>query len=181
MIYSSFMLGTCNYFVKLALHWYCGDNVWNADFIQGTCLKAFLWLCSKKPTTWSFRKPHSNEERLWKMMCSSYYMEKERSSKEVVPITYALGRRSQRRCSITKGVLKNFVKFTGKYLCRSFFFNYVACLPANLLKKKLWHRCFPVNLAKFLRRPFFTEYIRTTASKLGRKFFTAVTTLFRPG
>ena len=31
--------------------------------------------------------------------------------------------------------------------------------PATLLKKKLWHRCFPVNLAKFLRTPFFTEHL----------------------
>ena len=27
---------------------------------------------------------------------------------------------------------------------------------ATLLKKRLWHRCFPVNFAKFLRRSFFT-------------------------
>ena len=26
--------------------------------------------------------------------------------------------------------------------------------PATLLKKILWHRCFPVNFAKFLRTPF---------------------------
>ena len=26
--------------------------------------------------------------------------------------------------------------------------------PATLLKKRLWHRCFPVNFVKFLRRPF---------------------------
>ena len=26
--------------------------------------------------------------------------------------------------------------------------------PATLFKKKLWHRCFPVNFAKFLRTPF---------------------------
>ena len=25
--------------------------------------------------------------------------------------------------------------------------------PAALLKKRLWHRCFPVNFAKFLRTP----------------------------
>ena len=24
-------------------------------------------------------------------------------------------------------------------------------------KKRFWHRCFPVNFAKFLRAPFFTE------------------------
>ena len=27
----------------------------------------------------------------------------------------------------------------------------------HLLKKRPWHRCFPVNFAKFLRTPFFTE------------------------
>ena len=26
--------------------------------------------------------------------------------------------------------------------------------PATLLKKRLWHKCFPVNVAKFLRIPF---------------------------
>ena len=28
-----------------------------------------------------------------------------------------------------------------------------------LLKNRLWHRCFPVNFAKFLRTPFFTEHL----------------------
>ena len=32
--------------------------------------------------------------------------------------------------------------------------------PATLLKKRLWHRCFPVNFAKFLRTPFSTEHLR---------------------
>ena len=27
--------------------------------------------------------------------------------------------------------------------------------PATLLKKRLWHKCFPVNFAKFLRTTFF--------------------------
>ena len=32
--------------------------------------------------------------------------------------------------------------------------------PATLLKKRLWHRWFPVNFGKFLRTPFFTEHPR---------------------
>ena len=36
----------------------------------------------------------------------------------------------------------------------------VARRPATLLKKRLWHRCFPVNFGKFLRTPFFTEHLR---------------------
>ena len=36
-----------------------------------------------------------------------------------------------------KGVLRNFAKFTGKHVCRSFFFNKVAGLgPATLLKRR---------------------------------------------
>ena len=31
--------------------------------------------------------------------------------------------------------------------------------PAALLKKRLWHSCFPVNSAKFLRTPLFTEHL----------------------
>ena len=57
-----------------------------------------------------------------------------------------------------KGVLTNFTKLTGKHLCQSLLFNKVAGLrPATLLKKRLWHRCFPVNFVKFLRTPFFIE------------------------
>ena len=54
-----------------------------------------------------------------------------------------------------KYVLRNFAKFTGKHLCQRLFLNKVAGLrPATLLKKSFWHRCFPVNFAKFLRTPF---------------------------
>ena len=64
-------------------------------------------------------------------------------------------RSSHQRCSMKKGVLRNFTKFTGKYLCQGLFFNKVAGLrPATLLKKRLWHRCFPVNFVKFLRASF---------------------------
>ena len=49
------------------------------------------------------------------------------------------------------GVLKNFAKFTGKHLCQSLFFNKVTGLrPASLLKKRLWHGCFPVKFGKYL-------------------------------
>ena len=67
---------------------------------------------------------------------------------------YILYRSSHQRCSLRKCVLRNFAKFTGKHLCQSLFFNKVVGLPATLLKKRLWHRCFPVNFVKFLRTPF---------------------------
>ena len=59
------------------------------------------------------------------------------------------------------GVLRNFAKFSGKHPCQGLFFNKVAGLrPATLLKIRLWHRCFPVNFAKFLRTPLLTEHLR---------------------
>ena len=30
----------------------------------------------------------------------------------------------------------------------------------NFIKKRLWHRCFPVNFVKFLRTPFLIEHLR---------------------
>ena len=60
-----------------------------------------------------------------------------------------------------KGVLRNFSKFPGKDLCQSLFFNKVVGLrPPTLLKKRLYHNCFPVHFEKFLRTPFLTEHLR---------------------
>ena len=67
---------------------------------------------------------------------------------EVVHVFQQL-RSSHQRCSLRKGVLRNFPKFTGKHLCQRLFSNKVA------------------GLAKFCemsKNTFFTEHIRTTAS-----------------
>ena len=61
-------------------------------------------------------------------------------------------RSSYRRCSVKKGVLRNFAKFTGKHLCQRLFL--IRPGHATLLKKSFWHRCFPVDCEKFLRTPF---------------------------
>ena len=53
-----------------------------------------------------------------------------------------------------KAVLKNFTIFTEKHLCWSLFLNKNAGLQSwNFIKKRLQHRFFPVNIAKFLRAP----------------------------
>ena len=52
-------------------------------------------------------------------------------------------RSSHRMCSVRKGVLRNFAKFTENHLCQSLFFNKVAGLSKN---------------------SFFTEHLRTNAS-----------------
>ena len=75
-------------------------------------------------------------------------------------VTLTLFRSSHQRFFIPKRVLRNFIKFTGKHLCQSLFFNKVLGLrPATLSKKRLWRRCFPVNFVKFLRTPFFIEHL----------------------
>ena len=53
-----------------------------------------------------------------------------------------------------KGFIRNFTKFTGKHLCQSLF--KLGC--SNFIKKRDWHRYFPVNFAQFLRTPFFIEH-----------------------
>ena len=49
-----------------------------------------------------------------------------------------------------RNVLKNLLKFSGKYLCQVLFFK---------RKKRLWLRCFPVNSEKFLTTSFYTEHL----------------------
>ena len=43
--------------------------------------------------------------------------------------------------------------------------------PATFLKKRLWHRCFPVNFAEFLRTAFLTEHLRLAASVSAVDYF----------
>ena len=58
-----------------------------------------------------------------------------------------------------KGVLGNFAKLTGKHLWQSLFLIKLQAPPATLLKKRLWHKCFPVNFAKLLTTPFLIEHL----------------------
>ena len=69
-------------------------------------------------------------------------------------ISFRVYRSCHRKCSMKKGVLKNFAKITRKRLCQSLYFNKVATLS----KKRFWHKCFPVNFVKFLRAPIFIEH-----------------------
>ena len=56
-----------------------------------------------------------------------------------------------------KGILKNFAKLTGKHLYQSLQLK---------LKKGLWHRCFPVNFAKFLRTPILKNICKWLLLKI---------------
>ena len=57
---------------------------------------------------------------------------------------------NHQRCSIKKGILRNFTKIHRK-----------TPVP-TLLKKRLGHRCFPVNFAKFLR----THILQNTSRRM---------------
>ena len=73
---------------------------------------------------------------------------------EILRNSSAIFRSSHRRCSIEKTILKHFVTFTGKHLCRGLFFNKIAGHQVcNFIKKRLQHRCFLANITKFIRRP----------------------------
>ena len=64
-------------------------------------------------------------------------------------------RSSHQRCSVRKDVLRNFAKSTGKHLRQVLFSHKVAGPePTTLLKKRLWHRCFPMKFTKFPRTTF---------------------------
>ena len=50
------------------------------------------------------------------------------------------------------------MKFKANSVCQSLFLIKVQALGPDI--KRPWHRCFPVNFAKFLRTSFLTEHLR---------------------
>ena len=68
-------------------------------------------------------------------------------------------RSSHRRCSIRKGVLRNFAKLTGKHLCQSLFLNY------ETLQLKTLAQVFSCEFCKISKNTFLTEHFWATASK----------------
>ena len=64
------------------------------------------------------------------------------------------------------GVLKNFAIFSRKHLPWSLFLIKLHALKTcNFIKKRLQHRCFPVNIGKVLRTPIFGEHLRMSSSE----------------
>ena len=68
---------------------------------------------------------------------------------------------SHRGCSVKKGVLRNFAKVTRKHLRQRLISNKAARLEF-FFKNSLWHKCFSVNFAKFLR----TLLLQSTTGQL---------------
>ena len=63
------------------------------------------------------------------------------------------------RCSVKKLLLEISQKSQKNTCARVSFLIKLQAWLATLFKKRLWHRCFPVNFVKFLRTPFFIEHL----------------------
>ena len=79
----------------------------------------------------------------------------------LVSLLLTLKRSSRQEVFYEKGVLRKFAKHRKTPVRVSFLIKLQASglRPAALLKKRLWHRCFPVNFVKFLGTPIPTEHL----------------------
>ena len=66
---------------------------------------------------------------------------------------------SHQRCSIKKGVLRNFAKYTRKHVRQSLF---------NLSKKETMVQVLSCEFWEIFNNSFFTEHLRATASGFGK-------------
>ena len=73
------------------------------------------------------------------------------------------------KCSVKKGLLEILQNLQDNACARVSFFIQLQAEPAiTLFKKRLWHRCFPLKFAKFLRQPVFYRTPPVAASTLLR-------------
>ena len=70
-----------------------------------------------------------------------------------------------------KGALRNFAKFTGKPVPEPLFYKSCWSQACKFTKKRLRHKCFPVNFAKFLGTPCFTENLRWLLLVFDKRLF----------
>ena len=65
-----------------------------------------------------------------------------------------------------KDVLRNFAKFTGKYLYQSLFFNKVAALASNFVKKESLAQVISCEFCEICKNTFFYRTPQVAASKI---------------
>ena len=87
----------------------------------------------------------------------------------IVRTTY---RSSHRRCSVGKGVLRNYAKFTRKHLCQSIFFNNVAGLFVQLYLKKDSGTSDFQRILRDFKNTFFKKHLQGTACRRSNLFRT---------
>ena len=63
-------------------------------------------------------------------------------------------------CSVKKVFLEIFQNSQENTFTRDSFLTKLQAWGTDEKKRSLWHRCFPMNFAKFLRTPFFAEHLR---------------------
>ena len=78
----------------------------------------------------------------------------------------AIVRKSHRRCSMKKCVLKNLATLQESTCVIVSFLIKLRLIPATSSRKRLWHRCFSVNFAKKFKKFFFTEPLQVATSAL---------------
>ena len=95
------------------------------------------------------------------------YLETEGKISQAVPnfLKPYYFRSSHLRCSVKKGVLRNFIKFTGKHLCQRSFFNKVAGLACNFIKKESLAQVLPCEFFEISKNTFFYRTPPVAVSK----------------
>ena len=89
--------------------------------------------------------------KICKIFRNTFFTEHLRTTSMTHQYELLIVRSSHQKCSLKKGVLKKFTKFTGKYPSR----------VSYLIKFQ--ERCFPVDFEKVFKSTFFTEHLWTTA------------------
>ena len=93
---------------------------------------------------------------------------------------FYIKRSSHRRCPVKRGVPKSFPNFTGVFQKNTYFEEYAGTAASHIKSKlKLWHNCFTINFAKFLRilenasrrlLQLFVKFTSNLARKKKKKF-----------
>ena len=94
---------------------------------------------------WNFK-----ERLFWKISVNDYFYHKIFEPLQI-GVKILKTRSSHQKCSIKEAILKNFAIFTGKRPCWSLFLTKLQ--TCYFMKRRLHHRYFPMDIAKFLRTP----------------------------
>ena len=118
----------------------------------------FIWLCSRANQMGKLKKYHCMINRI-----SQGVLQKTRSQKfckirREAPVSESLFKKDAglQTCNFIKETLAQVFSCEICEIFQNTYFHRPSSVaaPVTLLKKRPWHRCFPVNFARFLRAPF---------------------------
>ena len=101
----------------------------------------------------------------WWILLYKYF-----SSWEILRNSSTIFRSSHQRCSIKKAILKDFVIFAGKHLCRGLFLIKMPAIRRVTLLKRDSDTYFLVNVGKFIRRPILKNISERLQNVLWESF-----------